>query len=59
MEQFLGKHKGITEYTIGQRKKIGIGGISGNKKQAPLYVLKIDSKTNKIIVGPKEKLCKL
>ena len=52
----LGKHIGITEYTIGQRKKIGIGGISGNKKHTPLYVLKIDSKTNKIIVGPKEKL---
>ena len=38
----LGQHKGITEYTIGQRKKIRIGGISGNKKHTPLYVLKID-----------------
>ena len=52
----LGRHRGITEYTIGQRKKIGIGGISGNKKHEPLYVLKIDKQKNKIVVGPKEKL---
>ncbi len=54
--KILGEHNGITEYTIGQRKKIGIGGISGNKDHSPLYVLKIDIDSNKVIVGPKRLL---
>lgn len=54
--KILGEHKGITEYTIGQRKKIGLGGISGNKTHRPMYVIKIDKKKNKIVIGPKEML---
>ena len=46
----LGKHNGIINYTIGQRKGIG---ISNDK---PLYVIKIDPTTNKVIVGEKEDL---
>ncbi len=42
----LGKHKGITNYTIGQRKGIGIGG-----KEHPLYVINIDKKKNEITLG--------
>ncbi len=45
----LGMHKGISFYTIGQREGLGIA-----YKHA-LYVIKIDKKTNTIIVGPKEK----
>lgn len=44
----LGKHKGITNYTLGQRKNLNIGGLA-----EPYYVLKINPKTNSIIVGPK------
>jgi len=44
----LGEHKGITNYTLGQRKNINIGGL-----KEPYYVLKIDSKKNSIIVGPR------
>jgi len=44
----LGEHNGITNYTLGQRKNINIGGL-----KEPYYVLKIDSKKNCIIVGPR------
>ncbi len=56
--QIIGKHDGIIDYTIGQRKGIGVGGIKGNKTHKPLYVTDIDMKKNKIIVGPKNKLMK-
>ena len=45
-------HDGIINFTIGQRK-----GIKVSDKD-PLYVLKIDSVKNEIIVGPRERLGK-
>ena len=54
----LGKHKGIVDYTIGQRKGIGIGGIKGKNQNSPLYVLDINRKSNKVIVGSKNELMK-
>ena len=54
--EILGNHSGIIDYTIGQRKKIGIGGLKGNKEHKPYYVVKIDSINNRIIVGSKEEL---
>lgn len=53
---FLGNHDGIMNYTIGQRKGIGIGGIKGKLNHKPLYVIRIDKNENKIVVGFKEKL---
>ena len=44
----IGEHKGIINYTIGQRKGIKIA--SNN----PLYVVNIDADNNTIIVGTKE-----
>ncbi|MFC1724717.1 tRNA 2-thiouridine(34) synthase MnmA [candidate division KSB1 bacterium] len=41
----LGTHNGIWNYTIGQRKGLGIS------SDRPLYVLKIDKKKNSIVVG--------
>lgn len=46
----LGKHKGLWGYTIGQRKRLG---ISFNK---PMYVCKIDPKTNNIVLSDVEDL---
>ena len=46
----LGKHEGIINYTIGQRKGIKIS----NKE--PLYVVSINSTENNIIVGTKKDL---
>ena len=56
----LGRHKGIIDYTVGQRKGINIGGRKGfSNKNAILYVVKIDHENNDIFVGPKESLgCK-
>ena len=46
----LGKHDGIVNFTIGQRRKIG---VSYDK---PLYVIEIDAENNKVIVGEREDL---
>jgi tRNA-uridine 2-sulfurtransferase len=47
----LGRHNGVIHYTIGQRKGIGIGGMAD-----PLYVVKLDPETRRVVVGPKESL---
>ena len=46
-----GQHKGVIHYTIGQRRGLGIGGMA-----EPLYVVKLDPETKRVIVGPKEAL---
>jgi len=47
----LGKHNGVIHYTIGQRRGLGIGGLS-----EPLYVVKLDVDNKQVVVGPKEML---
>ena len=46
----LGKHKGISHYTVGQRKGLGIA------LGKPAFVLRIDRKTNRVIIGSNEDL---
>ncbi|NCU62137.1 MAG: tRNA-specific 2-thiouridylase [Candidatus Fonsibacter ubiquis] len=46
----LGKHEGIINFTIGQRKGIKISG------EIPYYVIKINPKTKEVIIGKKEEL---
>jgi len=46
----LGRHKGIIYYTVGQRQGLGIS------HKRPLYVVSIDAKENKIVVGEKDSL---
>ena len=46
----LGRHEGILHYTIGQRRGIGIA--TGE----PLYVVYLDARSRRVIVGPKEAL---
>lgn len=48
----LGTHKGTPFYTIGQRKGMGIA------YPTPLYVQKIDTENNRIIVGDNDALLK-
>ena len=48
----IGVHDGIINFTIGQRKGIKIS------DEEPLYVVKINSDKNEIIVGPRNKLGK-
>jgi tRNA-specific 2-thiouridylase len=52
----LGRHEGIINYTVGQRKGLGIGGDAGGGD--PLYVVKLDYEKNRVIVGGKEALLK-
>jgi tRNA-uridine 2-sulfurtransferase len=46
----LGRHDGVMRYTIGQRR--GLGVATG----APLFVVGLDAKTARVLVGPREAL---
>ncbi|MHC4221282.1 MAG: tRNA 2-thiouridine(34) synthase MnmA [Planctomycetota bacterium] len=46
----IGTHKGIANYTLGQRRGIGFAG------GVPLYVGKIDAQANTIALGTKEQI---
>jgi tRNA-specific 2-thiouridylase len=46
----LGTHEGIVNYTIGQRRGLGIAYAE------PLYVLKLEAEKNRVIVGPETAL---
>lgn len=46
----IGHHDGIINFTIGQRRGLGIGGGD------PLFVLRLEPDTKRVIVGPKEDL---
>jgi len=46
----LGHHEGIEFYTIGQRKGLGLSAPN------PLYVLELNAKENRVVVGPVENL---
>ena len=49
----LGTHDGISNYTIGQRKGLGVSGSS-----EAMYVIKINNNQNSITLGTKDKLKK-
>ena len=44
----LGRHDGIVNYTIGQRKGLKISGPE------PLYVVRLDAARNEVVVGPRD-----
>jgi tRNA-specific 2-thiouridylase len=46
----LGEHDGLPNYTIGQRKGLGVS------YHVPLYVLKLERDTNTLIVGTRDQL---
>ena len=53
----LGRHNGVIDYTIGQRRGLGIGGRTGvDEADGPLYVVEIDAVANRVIVGPRDAL---
>ena len=48
--RILGKHSGVIDYTIGQRRGLGIGGRKDESEDnAPLYVVAIDSDTHEVL----------
>jgi tRNA-specific 2-thiouridylase len=55
----LGNHQGVIDFTIGQRKGLGIGGRGDMGREgdsAPLYVIRVEPETHRVIVGPREAL---
>lgn len=46
----LGRHEGISGFTVGQRKGLGVA------SPTPLYVLQIDAASNRVMVGADEEL---
>ncbi len=50
--KILGRHEGLFNYTIGQRKGLGISSA------APLYVVALDTAANQVIVGDNDDLSK-
>ena len=49
----IGVHKGIANYTVGQRKGVGVGG-----QEQPLYVKEVNKNQNYIVLAPQESLQK-
>lgn len=49
--RILGRHSGIINYTVGQRRGLGVGGAA-----EPLYVIRLNSETRQVIVGPRDAL---
>jgi tRNA-uridine 2-sulfurtransferase len=47
----LGRHKGLIHYTVGQRRGLEIGGLA-----EPLYVVRLEPESQKVVVGPKRAL---
>ena len=53
----LGQHEGVIDFTIGQRKGLGIGGRgTGIDENTPLYVVAIRPEHRQVVVGHKEDL---
>jgi tRNA-uridine 2-sulfurtransferase len=48
----MGRHKGLAYYTVGQRQGLGIS------SKEPLYVIRLDSANNQLIIGTGEMLLK-
>jgi len=48
----VGRHSGFHNFTVGQRRGLGIGG------GAPLYVLETDAADNRVVVGGREDLAR-
>jgi tRNA-specific 2-thiouridylase len=46
----LGRHDGIINYTVGQRRGLGIPG------PAPFYVVRLETQTRQVVVGSREDL---
>ena len=46
----LGRHAGIMHYTVGQRRGLGLNGPD------PLYVVRLEATTHRVVVGPRAAL---
>jgi tRNA-uridine 2-sulfurtransferase len=51
--RIVGRHQGIHQFTVGQRRGLGVGGT-----QEPLYVIEIDAEQNRVVVGQRTELAR-
>ncbi len=47
----LGRHAGLINFTVGQRRGLELGGLA-----APVYVVRIEPETRRVVVGPRAAL---
>ncbi len=47
----LGRHAGLIHFTVGQRRGLDIGGM-----KEPLYVIRLEPETRRVVAGPKAAL---
>jgi len=48
--RLLGRHRGVENYTVGQRRGLGISA------REPFYVVDIQPETNRVVLGPRQAL---
>jgi len=51
----VGRHDGIVRFTVGQRRGLAIGERRGAAND-PLYVVKLEPETRRVVVGPRKAL---
>ena len=49
--QILAEHRGLIHFTVGQRRGLDLGG-----QKEPLYVLRLEPESGRVVVGPKSAL---
>ncbi|MBB6251789.1 tRNA 2-thiouridine(34) synthase MnmA [Nitrospirillum iridis] len=59
----LGRHEGVINYTVGQRKGLGLGGnatlaMEPGGDTDPLYVVRVDAASAQVVVGPRAALAR-
>ncbi len=52
----LGQHRGIAFYTIGQRHGLGLSSTQVLSAGKPLYIIRIEPESNRIVLGPEKEL---
>ena len=53
--RILGRHHGIINFTVGQRRGLDLGNAGDGER---LYVLALEAATNRVVVGPREALAR-
>ena len=56
----MGRHDGVINFTVGQRKGLGIGGRKGpdGEELEPLYVVRVEASARRVVVGPRAALAR-
>ncbi|QGM46306.1 tRNA 2-thiouridine(34) synthase MnmA [Methylocystis heyeri] len=52
----LGRHAGVINFTVGQRRGLGLGAAQAGSAGEPLFVVRIDAPRAQVVVGPRDAL---